>query len=107
MLLGRKRQTYELPISITGLAPLTHIEFDHKDAKILQTLYTQKNDDSLRGHLAGSSSYTTYAYDSDVLENFRLAVDSTFEVLRQAIDSKQPRKYLMSEVKHSGFQRLT
>ena len=39
------------------------------------------------GHLAGSSSYTTYAYDSDVLENFRLAVDSTFEVLRQAIDS--------------------
>ena len=33
---------HEVPISITGLAPLTHIEFDHKDAKILQTLYTQK-----------------------------------------------------------------
>ena len=94
-----------LDISISGLAPLTHIDFKYSNASCLQTIYTQEM--LKRGHLLGSSVYTTYAYDDYVLDKFHSDSKLAFQVIKTAIDSGQPEKFLISDIKHSGFERLT
>mgnify|MGYP006079084295 CR=1 FL=1 len=94
-----------LDISISGLKPLTHIDFNYKDASYLQTIYTQEM--LKKGYLMGSSVYTTYAYDDEVLKQFHNDTTSAFRVIKDAVDSGSPKNFLISDVKHSGFQRLT
>ena len=92
-------------IKICGLEPLTHIDFIHDQANILQTLYTQEMLD--KGYLTGSSVYATYAYDSAIMKKFSADTKAAFHTVAKAIDSKNPHKFLYSESKHSGFQRLS
>ena len=94
-----------LNVKICGLEPLTHIDFVHEKASILQTLYTQEMLD--KGYLTGSSVYTTYAYDSNIINKFSQDTKAAFRTIKEAIDSGDPQKFLYSECKHSGFQRLS
>lgn len=94
-----------IDISVSGLKPLTHIDFNYKDSACLQTIYTQEM--LKKGYLMGSSVYTTYAYDEKVLKEFHTDTASAFGLIKEAIDSNDPKKFLLSDVKHSGFQRLT
>ncbi len=94
-----------LDISISGLKPLTHIDFNYDDAAYIQTIYTQEM--LKRGYLMGSSVYTTYAYDDSILEQFNIDTNAVFKIIKEAIDSGKPKDFLISDVKHSGFQRLT
>ncbi len=94
-----------IKINITGLEPLTHIDFLEKKPNILQTLYTQEM--LKKSFLLGSNTYTSLAYNDEIISNF---IDNTIDVfrfLRKAIDSNKPEKFLDTEVKHSGFNRLT
>ncbi|MAZ25430.1 MAG: aminotransferase class III [Porticoccaceae bacterium] len=94
-----------LDVSISGLEPLTHIDFNYSSGACLQTIYTQEM--LKRGHLLGSSVYTTYAYDDEVLEEFHKDSVESFKIIKSAIESGHPERFLISGVKHSGFQRLT
>ncbi|MDB4071850.1 aminotransferase class III-fold pyridoxal phosphate-dependent enzyme [Amylibacter sp.] len=94
-----------IDIHISGLLPLTHIDFEYSFASVLQTLYSQEM--LKRGHLLGSSIYTTYAYDKNVLDLFEVDSLEAFKIIKKAIDSGKPEEYLISGSKHSGFQRLT
>ena len=94
-----------IDISICGLTPLTHIDFNYSFAACLQTIYTQEM--LKNGHLLGSSVYATNAYDSDVLGKFHNDSYTAFKTIKEAIDSGRPEDFLISDIKHSGFQRLT
>jgi len=94
-----------IDISICGLTPLTHIDFNYPNAACLQTIYTQEM--LKKGHLLGSSVYATHAYDVDVLGKFHDDSYTAFKTIKEAIDSGRPEDFLISDIKHSGFQRLT
>jgi len=94
-----------IDISICGLTPLTHIDFNYPNAACLQTIYTQEM--LKKGHLLGSSVYTTYAYDANVLAKFHDDSFAAFKTIKDAINSGRPEDFLISDIKHSGFQRLT
>jgi len=94
-----------IEIHICGLEPLTHIDFIHEKANHLQTIYTQEM--LLRGYLVGSSIYSTYAYDDKILDNFANDTAEVFMIIKKAIDSNAPEDFLISKVKHSGFERLS
>ncbi len=95
----------DLEISISGITPLTHIEFTGPDAPILQTLYTQEM--LRKGFLAGSSVYSSYSYDAELIDSLPDVFVSVFETVKKASNSSNPRQWLVSDVKHNGFQRLT
>lgn len=91
-------------IKISGLLPLTHIDFLGEDPALMQTFYTQE---MLRqGFLVGSSAYTTYAYDNEVLNEFSVATALVFQSMADHLQNGTLRQSLACGVKHSGFQRL-
>jgi glutamate-1-semialdehyde 2,1-aminomutase len=95
----------QIKIKVSGLEPLTHIDFIHEKASVLQTLYTQEM--LKKGYLVGSSAYATYAYNNEILEQFKCDTEVVFGFLKTAIDSGHPEKFMLSDIKHSGFQRLS
>ena len=60
-----------------------------------------------KGYLVGSSAYATYAYDNEILGQFKRDTEAVFGFLKKAINSGHPENFMISDVKHSGFQRLS
>jgi glutamate-1-semialdehyde aminotransferase len=98
-------ESANLDIKISGIEPLTHIDFIYDNPALIQTLYTQEM--LKRGYLVGSSVYTSFAYSDSVVEGFNKASKEVFLYLKDAIDSKNPKSFLENQIKHTGFQRLT
>lgn len=96
---------FDLQIDITGIEPLTHINFNYDNATEIQTLYTQEM--LKMGFLAGANVYTTIAYTDDILQKFSDAVHEVFSLIKSAIDNGQCSSMLEGKIKHTGFQRLT
>lgn len=96
---------HKLDIHISGLTPLTHIDFLCYDPVAAQTFYTQEM--LKKGYLLGASVYTTYAYTDAIIDNFIDDSDSVFKELRKHIDTESISQYLHYGKKHSGFKRLT
>ena len=92
-------------IKISGLEPLTHIEFLHDHPAIIQTIYTQEM--LKRGYLLSGSIYTTFAYDNEIINKFIDETASVFQYIRESIDSSKPETFLDGKVKHTTFNRLT
>ena len=95
----------KLKIKITGIEPLTHIEFDYDESACMQTIYTQEM--LKRGYLVGSNLYASYAYSDEVLKNFSEDTFSIFKTIKMAFDNKKLTDLLDGPIKHSGFKRLT
>lgn len=94
-----------LDIHISGISPLTHIEFQDKNKLAVQTLYAQILLE--KGYLLGASIYATYAYTDEVMEGFAQATREAFQIIAQAIKKDEVLTSLKGRVKHSGFARLT
>lgn len=92
-------------IHISGIPPLTHIAFKADYPIAVQTLYTQEM--LTQGVLLGAAVYTTYAYSDKIIDGFIEATDQSFKTIREALDSKNVRHFLKSDVAHAGFKRLT
>ena len=60
-----------------------------------------------RGFLAGPSVYVSYAHKDIHVKSYLKAVDEVFGIVKKAVKSKNPRKFLKGPVAHSGFKRLT
>jgi glutamate-1-semialdehyde aminotransferase len=95
----------KINISIDGLEPLTHINFDEDQASTIQTIYTQEM--LKKNFLVGANVYSSFAYDQKAINKFSDAVHKVFNIIKKAIKSGQPNDFLDSEEKHSGFKRLT
>lgn len=96
---------YNIKINISGLAPLTHLDFDCYDPAAAQTFYTQEM--LKKGYLLGASVYSTYAYNEKIINQFLRDSDSVFKDLKDHIQNRSIEKYLVNGKKHGGFKRLT
>jgi len=96
---------YGLAIHVDGIPPLCHISFDAPNPLEVQTLYTQEM--LTKGYLLGAAIGTTYAYSDSIVDGFIEATDQSFKTIGEALNSKNVKKYLISDVAHAGFKRLT
>ncbi len=97
-------ERHGIPIAISGIPPLTHIQFLVDQPLVLQTLYTQEM--LARGYLLGAAVYTTYAYSDRIIQQFIEDSDRVFQTLKNALDSSKPSTFLKGECRHAGFKRL-
>ncbi len=96
---------YGVPVSTSGIAPLTHISFNHEKNLELQTLYTQEL--LKRGVLAGGAFYASYAHSDECLDIIEARLDEVFSILSKAITSGDVDSLLDGKVRHAGFHRLS
>lgn len=95
---------YNLPIVVSGMAPLAHFEFKHNKSLVLKTLFAQYMLE--KGFLASSSFYASYAHKGKELNSYLLAVGEVFKVIAKILSKGNPEKFLKGPVCHSGFKRL-
>jgi len=96
----------DLKIKISGIKPLTHINFSHPEALALQTFYTQEM--LKKGFLAGAAVYSTLAYTPEVIEKFTAATYQVFSQIRDWLNRGESiAHHLDGPIKHAGFKRLT
>ena len=98
-------EKYDLDIHVDGIPPLCHISFKVPKPLEIQTLYTQEMLE--KGYLMGAAIGVTYAYSADIVTGFIEATDQSFQTIREALDSKNVKKYLKNDTAHAGFKRLT
>lgn len=96
---------YNVPVSIGGIPPLTHIVFDTQEPGAVQTLYTQEMLN--KGYLLGAAVYSTFAYSEEIVEHFISDSDSVFRMIKSALESGDVNRFLKNNIACSGFKRLT
>jgi glutamate-1-semialdehyde 2,1-aminomutase len=97
-------QKHGLKIKITGIPPLTHMDFQAENPMEIQTFYTQEM--LARGYLLGASVYATYAYSDQIIAQFLADSDIVFAQIRKLVDAGDVKNHLKGGCKHSGFKRL-
>ncbi len=93
-----------LSVKIGGFPCLAHFRFEHPQADVLRTLYTQEM--LARGFLAGAAFYPALAHTDEVVGRFAAALDAAFAAVATALRSGTPERALRGPVAHSGFRRL-
>ena len=106
----RSAQRAGLPIHVSGIPPLSHFSiedgsFENDNAAELTTIFTRLM--LIRGFLAGSQLYASYAHQPQHIESYLSAVDEVFGVLADTLRKGQIEQMLQGPVKHSTFRRLT
>lgn len=96
---------YNIDIEISGIEPLGHFSFKYKNPLVLKTLFTQEM--LKRGVLATTAFYASYAHKKEAFKKYESTADESFAIIKKAIDSGKPEKFLKGPVCHSGFKRLT
>jgi glutamate-1-semialdehyde aminotransferase len=93
-----------LPITISGLVPLSHFAIQHPEAQAASTLFTQLMLE--RGFLATKAFYTTFAHQDMVIEAYLQAAAEVFHVIAQALARGTLGALLNGPVAQVGFRRL-
>lgn len=94
-----------LEIEISGISPLTHITFKHKDSLAMQTYYTQEM--LKRGFLVGAAVYSTYAYTPTIIRDYIGATQEVFVEMGRIVNmGKRIYNSLEGPVRHNGFKRF-
>jgi glutamate-1-semialdehyde 2,1-aminomutase len=96
----------DIKIKLSGIAPLPAFAFEHPDAPVLKTLFTERMLE--RGYLAGTSVYVTYAHTPALLDKYAEAVAIVFSEIGDLLQ-KSPTELshcLKGPLAHSGFSRL-
>ncbi len=94
---------HEIPISVSGINPMAHFEFQYENPLVYKTFFTQEM--LKRGYLATTAIYASYAHTEETVTDYLGAVDDVFELIqKQRLKGESP--LLKGEVCHSGFQRL-
>lgn len=98
-------EKHQLNVTITGIYPMSHLEFEYEDSLALKTLYTQEM--LKRGFLATNAFYASFSHTDQVVDNYLSMADESFSVIKRGLESKNIFELLEGEVCQSGFQRLT
>ncbi|MEI8078888.1 MAG: aminotransferase class III-fold pyridoxal phosphate-dependent enzyme, partial [bacterium] len=77
-----------LPVQVGGYPCLAHFRFDHAQADLLRTLFTQGM--LARGFLAGAGFYPTLAHTDAVLDAYGTAVTGVFAEIAAALATGNP-----------------
>ncbi len=92
-----------LYVTVSGIPPLSHFEFNYVDSLAFKTVFTQE---MLKNkYLANNSFYASYAHSSEEVELYLEKVESVFNVMAKSRDNIYD--LLEGDVCHAGFQRLT
>jgi len=95
-----------LPVHASGFPCIGHFAFDHPQADVLRTLYTQLMLE--RGFLAGTGFYPTLAHTDEVVDRYGEAIDAVFKDIASSLNTGEDvAARLRGPVAHSGFRRLT
>lgn len=97
--------SHNLEIDVSGIYPLGHFSFKHKEALRLKTLFTKLMLE--KGFLATTAFYASYAHKDKDIQAYLQAVDDVFKLLSQYIRENRIEEHLNTPVCHSGFSRLT
>jgi glutamate-1-semialdehyde 2,1-aminomutase len=93
-----------LDIHISGIEPLTHMDFEYENRQAMMTLYAQILLE--KGFLLGASVYATYVYNDEIMKMFE---DATFDAFGQIAKLQKEggvENALKGGIKHTGFRRL-
>lgn len=94
-----------LKIQISGIPPLSHLNFNYENGLAVETLFTQILLE--RGILASVSFYPSLAHTKELVDRYLDSVEYAFAFCSQAIEQGQVDSFLKGPVRHAGFQRLT
>ncbi|MBV6430487.1 MAG: 3-aminobutyryl-CoA aminotransferase [Bryobacteraceae bacterium] len=94
-----------IPLTVTGMPPLSHFILNVNDAQAARTLFTQEMLD--RGFLATNAFYAMYAHEDQQVEAYLAAVEEVFLGIGEAIRRNRLMDSLRGPVAHAGFRRLT
>lgn len=92
-----------IKIHISGIPPLTHLDFLYDNNNELQTYYIQLM--LRKGFLVGASVYTSTAYSDSVLEQFENATFDSFVMLSKAIENEYV-PLIPHQIRSDSFKRL-
>ncbi len=101
---GALGEKHHLKIKVGGIPPLGHFEFVSEEPLVCKTLFTQEM--LVRGFLASTAFYASYAHKTHHVADYLTACDETFGLIAQAQAEGNVRKYLKGPVCQSGFKRL-
>ncbi|MBP9853720.1 MAG: aminotransferase class III-fold pyridoxal phosphate-dependent enzyme [Candidatus Omnitrophica bacterium] len=95
---------HHLPLHVSGIFPLGHFSFDHKETLALKTLFIQIMLE--KGFLTTTAFYASLAHTEKIVDDYLYAVDQAFAVLGQAMKDGNVKKFLKGPVCSSDFKRL-
>lgn len=101
---SKAAQEAHLPLTVSGMYPLSHFAIEHEDPDVAYTFFAQEMLE--RGFLAGTSFYATYAHTEKHVEDYLGAVSEVFMQLSEHIRDESLKEKLKGPVKHSDFKRL-
>jgi glutamate-1-semialdehyde 2,1-aminomutase len=93
-----------LAITVSGMPPLAHFQFDTSKPQALRTLFTQGMLE--RGFLATNAYYATCAHTGEQIDCYLAAAADVFAGLVKALEAGDVEKRLKGPVAHEGFYRL-
>jgi len=94
-----------IPVTVTGIPPLSHFTLGLDDAQAARTLFTQGMLD--RGFLATNAFYAMYAHEDRHVTAYLAAVEEVFSEIARAVEHGRVADLLRGPVAHAGFYRLT
>ena len=98
-------QRWNLPLEVSGIAPLGHFTFTTENHQAIRTLFSQLMLDN--GILATNAFYAMNAHSSRHISRYLETTDKVFAVLSKAIGENSVERMLKGPIAHSGFRRLT
>ncbi len=94
-----------IDITVTGIYPLSHLEFNVGNGLAMKTYFTQEM--LKQGFLATNAFYASFAHTQEDISKYLNAVDKVFALVKQRIENNDVEVYLEGPVCQTGFQRLT
>ncbi len=94
-----------LEVNVSGIAPLGHFGFKHKNPLALKTLFVQEMLE--QGFLATTGFYVSFAHKQEHVDSYIKAVDKAFASISSALKAGDLEKRLKGPIAHPGFKRLT
>ncbi len=95
---------HNVDIHVSGIYPLSHFEFCYSSALALKTYFTQEM--LKEGFLASNGFYMSFAHSRDVLERYFEAFDRVIRKTGGILSKGDDIMGYITEVCHSGFERL-
>tara|TARA_B110000003_G_scaffold276570_1_gene323986 strand:+ start:2956 stop:4281 length:1326 start_codon:yes stop_codon:yes gene_type:complete len=99
-------EKHGLKITVSDFKPLITMKLHYGSRnQALVTLFIQEM--LVRGYLAATSVYVSYAHDERIVKDYLIAVDECFLILSKAIESCSEDVLLNTRIRSDSFNRLT
>lgn len=93
-----------VPITVGGIAPLSHFSFETSEPMVVKALFVQMMLE--RGFLASTSFYSMYAHTPSHVASYLTAVSDVFGEIAELIKTGAASEQLIGKPATSGFKRL-